>query len=133
MLKKSGTAIIAVLFGLFAAFSAGFFVGRNLTDTPIQVSTIPQVSAGETTDVSESTGAAQTEAPVQAASGLININTADQQTLMLLPGIGEVLSQRIIDYRTEHGAFSHVTELLNVEGIGEKRMEQILPYATTGG
>lgn len=130
MFKKSGTAIIAALCGLFAAFAVGFFLGRNLTQSPIQVSTR---AAAQSTFVTENTTTSETSAPIETVAGLININTADRQTLTLLPGIGEVLSQRIIDYRTEHGAFSDVTELLNVEGIGEKKVEQLLPYATTGG
>ena len=63
----------------------------------------------------------------------INVNTADHQTLMELPGIGEVLAQRIIDYRRNHGDFSALEELMNVEGIGTKRLEAILDYATVGG
>lgn len=52
------------------------------------------------------------------AQGLININTADKATLMTLSGIGEVLAGRIIAYREEHGAFSHIDEITRVEGIG---------------
>jgi competence protein ComEA len=52
---------------------------------------------------------------------------------MTLPGIGEVYAQRIIDYRTANGPFKDVTEIKNVEGIGEKRYEQIKYLITTGG
>ena len=45
---------------------------------------------------------------------------------MALPGIGEVLAERILSYRTEYGNFATVEGLLNVEGIGEKRIEEIL-------
>ena len=52
---------------------------------------------------------------------------------MALPGIGQVLAQRIISYREEYGSFQTVEDLMNVEGIGEKRMEDILDLITTGG
>lgn len=56
---------------------------------------------------------------------LININTADKEELMTLDGIGEVIAERIIEYREEHGGFSSIEEIMNVKGIGEKRYENI--------
>ena len=55
----------------------------------------------------------------------VNINTAAQEELETLPGIGEVLAQRIVEYREEHGAFTAAEDLLAVEGIGEKRLDEI--------
>lgn len=55
---------------------------------------------------------------------LINLNTATAEDLQQLEGLGEVLAQRIIDYRDLHGSFRNVDDLLDVEGIGEKRLEQ---------
>ncbi|MCL2201907.1 MAG: ComEA family DNA-binding protein [Oscillospiraceae bacterium] len=66
------------------------------------------------------------------ALGRININTASQSELMDLPGIGEALSLRILDYRNAHGPFRRIEELRNVSGIGEKRFEAIMDKVTIG-
>lgn len=54
--------------------------------------------------------------------GPVNINTAEESTLASLPGIGPVTARRIIDYRRERGPFRSVTDLLDVRGIGPKRL-----------
>lgn len=60
----------------------------------------------------------------------VNINTADEDTLRTVSGIGEAKARAIIEYRNEHGDFSSVDELLNVSGIGEKLLEKIKPFIT---
>jgi competence protein ComEA len=59
------------------------------------------------------------------AGGLVNLNTASESALEELPGVGPVLAQRIIDWRTEHGRFTSVDELAEVSGIGEKMFAQL--------
>lgn len=59
---------------------------------------------------------------------LININTASAQQLMLISGIGEVLAQRIIEFRTQNGNFKSLEELLLVKGIGEGTFFKIKPF-----
>ncbi len=63
---------------------------------------------------------------------LININTADAQTLTQLPGIGEVLAQRICEYRQEHGSFATLDDLAKVKGIGQTTVDRLRPYAFAG-
>ncbi len=55
----------------------------------------------------------------------VNINTATQEELETLPDIGEVLARRILDYRAAHGSFTAAEDLLEVAGIGEKRLDEI--------
>jgi competence protein ComEA len=62
-----------------------------------------------------------------SAGGLVDLNTADAAALDALPGVGPVLSQRILDWRTAHGRFSSVDELGEVSGIGVKLLAQIGP------
>ena len=60
-----------------------------------------------------------------SGKGIININTADADLLTEISGIGPSTAQKIIDYRTNHGYFKSVNELLNVSGIGEKTLAKI--------
>ena len=64
--------------------------------------------------------------------GKININIASQSELTDLPGIGNVLASRIVDYRRQHGDFLRIEDLRNVSGIGEKRYEAIQDKITVG-
>ena len=63
-------------------------------------------------------------------NALININTATKEELKSLNGIGDALSQRIIDFREQNGAFSDIESIKNVSGIGEKKFEGIKDYIT---
>ena len=67
---------------------------------------------------------------VAVAGGLVNVNSATASELEELPGIGEVIAQRIIDYRTENGPFGTVDELLDVSGIGDAILESIRELVT---
>lgn len=71
--------------------------------------------------------------PMAAAEGKVNVNSAEADQLSLLPRIGEVVAQRIIDFRAENGRFSQPEELMLVEGIGEKTFELIEPWISLEG
>ena len=64
------------------------------------------------------------------AGGLINVNTATATDLEELPGVGEVIAQAILDYRTENGPFTSVDQLLDVSGIGDATLENIRDLVT---
>jgi competence protein ComEA len=65
-------------------------------------------------------------------SAPININTASAAELQTLPGIGEVMAQRIVDYRNATGSFASVEDLQNVRGIGPVLLEKIRPQVQVG-
>ncbi|HOL14402.1 MAG TPA: helix-hairpin-helix domain-containing protein, partial [Bacillota bacterium] len=85
---------------------------------------------GEPTDESAAVTKAEKEEEVDEKKPKLNINTATFEELLDLPGIGKVLAQRIIEYRTEKGKFLALDELMEVRGIGEKLLERIKPYLT---
>lgn len=64
-------------------------------------------------------------------SDLININTASLEKIKELPGIGDSKAKAIIDYRDKNGYFQDITDILKVNGIGEKLYEEIKIYITT--
>lgn len=65
-----------------------------------------------------------------AAGTPLNLNTATAEQLEALPQVGPVTAQSIVAWRTEHGAFASVDELLEVDGIGDATLRQIAPLVT---
>ena len=129
-MKKQRLSVLFIVTIAFVGFTAGFFFGRNQQRDTLQIS----VSASALTQPTETTlPEVIPEETIQAVQFPISINTADKEDFMALPGIGEVLALRIITYREEHGNFTYLEELMNVEGIGEGRMEAIMEFITIGG
>jgi competence protein ComEA len=65
-----------------------------------------------------------------ASGGKVNLNNATLAQLDTLPGVGQVLAQRILDWRTSHGGFRSVADLRQVDGIGDSRYEQLKDLVT---
>lgn len=124
-MKKPGIWILVLVTCIFAGFILGFFAGRNLDRTPVQIQAVSAVTVQEETAEPDSTEVVE--------AGVIDINSATVAQLQTLPGIGEVIAQRIVDYRNANGSFRSVGELIKVKGIGEKRLEAIWDLVTAGG
>lgn len=85
-----------------------------------------QVTVGYADTLEEDSLSKEVTAPGEEER--INVNTADSLLLQRLSGIGPVYASRIIAYRETFGDFESVDELLNIKGIGKKRLEKIKPF-----
>ena len=118
-MARAGKKIASVVGAgiLFAAITtAGCLIERFDKDAFIEESVVSE----EDVFYAEDTGARD--------DGLININTADAETLEKLNGIGEALANRIIEWRETHGGFGVIEEIMNVAGISENKFEDIKEY-----
>ena len=68
-----------------------------------------------------------------AKEGVVNINTASEEQLQLLPRVGPAVARRIVEFRDTNGEFKALEELMLVRGVGEKTFDLIKPYVTLSG
>jgi competence protein ComEA len=110
--------------------STGVKAHSNPADLPparqYEESPLP-IAATSVKPVADSTAPPPSARPNASASALLNINTATQAQLELLPGIGPALAARIIEQRGKVRRFSSISDLDEVKGIGPKMIEKIKP------
>lgn len=73
----------------------------------------------------EATNSTQSSSTSDMSSKKVNINTATQEELDTLPGIGPSIAAKIIDYREQNGKFNSIEEIKEVSGIGDAKYEKI--------
>lgn len=121
-----------VLISFAAAFLfliTGVVVGRHWNQNSIIVY---KSDAGDSHPAVAIQETVSSDAPV-STDGKININTATASQLTNIPGIGDTIAERIVQYREENGPFTALEQLLNVKGIGDSRLKQLKEYVTLGG
>lgn len=120
-LTKTEIAILCVT-ALFLTFLAGYFVGHSAHTGVAAVADVQVVTENKAPQSAVTAGIPEkTDEPAQ----LLDLNSASQQDLEQLTGIGQTLAERIIAYREENGSFASVEELTNVSGIGDGKLAQI--------
>lgn len=84
------------------------------------------------TRADEAAPAPRPAATKAAAETVVDVNAASEQDLVRVPGIGQSLARRIVQFRDKNGPYQRVEDLLKVQGIGEKSLQKLRPYLTTG-
>lgn len=128
-MKKQPFSILLLITCVFAAFTLGLFIGRNHTKSDMVLSVLPTKPA-HNAPIVQPTSPEQTKPEIRFP---LDINTASQQELEQLPGIGPELAGRIVLFRSTNGPFAVPEDLMNVDGIGPGKLEALLDLITTGG
>jgi competence protein ComEA len=66
-------------------------------------------------------------------TAVVNINTASAEQIALLPRVGLKVAARVVEYRKKNGAFRHLEDLMEVQGIGEKLFLALKPHLAIDG
>lgn len=145
--SRAETFALAILL-LMALIGGGILLYENSTETlppelffqsagaatkqPQVSASISQTNPKSARTQSQDTSSVSTRWPTKTTSLLLNINTAPAESLMMLPRVGQVISQRIIELRERLGQFDSVEQLVQVRGIGNKTLELLRPNVTVG-
>jgi competence ComEA-like helix-hairpin-helix protein len=137
-LKLNTVERIAILLTVFFMVALlAYHLGRESSEAPITVITERKADRAEVLRGGDEPLLSPALSPATAEEDAskpgdtkININTATVEELCALPGIGEVLAERIIDYRRQNGDFEFIEDIMEVKGIGEGIFAKIRDYIT---
>ncbi len=145
-MKGRGAGAAAILVLMLACIAIGYFLGRATVAPGVAAVVVTERSAPAQEAALTAPKEAQAENQTETADQVpereskpgvetrpIDVNTASQEELETLPGIGPKLAGRIIAYREENGPFTTAEELCEGSGIGEKLLEKIREWIVVGG
>ena len=124
MMQRASIAIAALMLAVVAGTT---WLGSG----PALASPSVTVSAAAANDDAAPDRPAKRSA--KTISGKLNLNTATADQLVMLPGVGPTKADRIVDWRTKHGAFKRVADLRHVKGFGFKTLKKLEPYLDVKG
>ena len=125
--------LIIIALALFAGiiFYNAFYIPSPTIPTVIYLDKDPDESSQDNTksiDENSDSQSSNSSDSSSKISGKININTATASELDELPGVGEAIAKKIIEYREYNGNFSSIEEIKNVSGIGDSKFEKMKDY-----
>ena len=114
-------SVMAAMVNEWAEKNRTTYVGSN-----VEGEANPQLAAGDTVIEKESKFPKSKKKEAVPAGTKININTASKAELMRLPGVGDAMANKIIEYRSKT-PFKEISDITKVKGIGEKKFEKMKP------
>ena len=114
-MKGTAQKILLAVTALFVTFTLAFFIGRSSVHAQITTERAPEELVRELPEPE----------PEPEQTPRLELNRATRAELEALPGIGAVLAERIVAWRSANGPFVSVEQIMDVEGIGEKKFAEI--------
>ncbi len=129
-MKKSAITFLLALTLAFTAFVAGFYIGRNYQRGNILISGVPTATKPSSTNELPQASVTTVPATLDEITRKIMaaINAASLEELDAVPNIGPKLAQAILNYRSAYGDFDKPEDIKNVDGIGDKTLQNILDH-----